>query len=132
MYIFARFHSMGHKICIFPIILEKLWQQRPLASYARKNYMNIIFQNKYIACKILYNSIQQNTRQNYHNNFRNNGKAAPLLSYMHQNYIIVISKCRYFVYRLEGSASYQRCSPTRFPKAAFLAKIALPTPIRFM
>ena len=46
MLIFVQFHSVEHKICIFPKILEKLLLQRPLASYTLKNYINVLFQNK--------------------------------------------------------------------------------------
>ena len=58
MYIFVRLYSIEHKICIFPKNLEKLLQQHLLASYACKKYNNIILQNKYIACKILNDSMQ--------------------------------------------------------------------------
>ena len=58
MHIFEWFHLMEHKICIFPKILEKLWQRLPQVSYTRKKYTNIILQDKYIACKILYDSMQ--------------------------------------------------------------------------
>ena len=47
-----------HKICIFQEILEKLWLHRLLASYANKNYLNVIFQSKYAAGKILYDYMQ--------------------------------------------------------------------------
>ena len=53
----------------FPKIREKLRQQRLLASYARKNYIRIIFQKKYIAGIISSDSMQQNPKQGYHKNF---------------------------------------------------------------
>ena len=102
--IFVRFHSIENKVCIFPKNLEKLSLQLPLASHARKNYIN--FQNQYITCKILHDSMQWNPRQNYHKNFGINGKTAPLtelhittMSYiLNPNYIIVINNDTYFVY----------------------------------
>ena len=38
-------------------------------SYSLKIYINAIFQRKHIVCKILYDSMQQNPRQNYHKKF---------------------------------------------------------------
>ena len=58
---------------VFPKIQEKLRLQRPLESYALKNYINIIFQSNYIPDKILYDSMLQNPRQNYYQNFGENG-----------------------------------------------------------
>ena len=39
---FVQFLSIEHKICIFPKILEKLWQQHTLGNYPLKNDTNII------------------------------------------------------------------------------------------
>ena len=47
-----------------------------LASYPLKKYINIIFQNYYVACKILYNSMLYIPRYNYHKKFGKNGIAA--------------------------------------------------------
>ena len=41
---FVRFYSIEHKICIFLKILKKVRLKRPLASYAHKKYISIIYQ----------------------------------------------------------------------------------------
>ena len=59
---------LAHKFCAisfnrpqdlhFPKNSRKIVTTAPLAKYARKFYINIILENKYIACKILYDSMQ--------------------------------------------------------------------------
>ena len=61
----------------FPKNSGKIVITASLSKLSLKNYISVIFQSKYIACKILYDSIQLNSRQNYHKSFRKRGIAAP-------------------------------------------------------
>ena len=61
----CNFIQWNTKCAFFPKNLEKIWLQRPLASYACKNYINVIFHRKYIACKILNDSNPSNPKYMY-------------------------------------------------------------------
>ena len=58
------FHSLETKICIIWKNVEKLWLQSPLASYARKIYINVIFYVSILHakfCRIPSNIIRDRT-----------------------------------------------------------------------
>ena len=67
---FCDFIQQSKKSDLSQKSLEKLCQQRPLASQAKNNY--IMWQNKYTAWKFFYDSMQQSLSYNYYKNFRKN------------------------------------------------------------